>query len=248
MPDIIGVGDSFQEKTKHHRNRPAPPQPAITVKPEPFKTYPDAPKIKLPAPSFSDGKPLWEILRSRRSRREFIDRALSLEELSILLWAAQGVSGRQNGFYLRTAPSAGALYPVETYILVNSVDGLEPGIYHYGVLNHEVELLKQGAPGKAAARAAMDQEMIEKAGAVFFWSAVFDRCKYKYGQRAYRYVYLDAGHIAQNLILAAEALGLGACPAAAYYDDEIDDILGIACPAGDGMNESVIYIAAVGNI
>ena len=160
-----------------------------------------------------------------------------------MLWAGQGVTSLRQGLALRTAPSAGALYPVETYLVVQLVRDIPPGLYHYGVLGHDLELITPGDLRADTAAAALDQGFIASAGAVFIWTAVFDRSKGKYGERAYRYVYLDAGHIAQNVALAAAALGLGSCPIAALYDDEINALVGV-----DGRAESAVYMTSVGRI
>jgi SagB-type dehydrogenase family enzyme len=142
---------------------------------------------------------------------------------------------------LRAAPSAGALYPIETYVVVNAVSGIEPGVYHYGPERHELDLIRVGDFGPEFARAALDQRMAARASVVFAWTAVFERSKWKYKQRAYRYVYLDAGHIAQNVALAAVALGLGSCQIAAIYDDEANALLQV-----DGSSESTLYMTVVG--
>jgi SagB-type dehydrogenase family enzyme len=121
------------------------------------------------------------------------------------------------------------------------VEEIDPGIYHYDVVRHRLEQLRLGDFRMETARAALDQQMAARANVVFIWTAVFERSKWKYRQRAYRYVYLDAGHIAQNLALAAVALDLGSCQIAALYDDEANDLLGV-----NGVEESTIYMTAVG--
>ncbi len=146
------------------------------------------------------------------------------------------------GFEFRACPSAGALYPVETYLAINNVEDIEPGIYHYNVKNHELDQIKKGDFRLHIAQAALDQDMAYSANAVFVWTAVFQRSKWKYEQRAYRYVYLDAGHIAQNLALAAVSLDLGTCQIGALYDDEVNLLLEI-----DGKEESVLYMSVVGH-
>ena len=177
----------------------------------------------------------------RRSIRQFTSDPLSLGQLSYLLWAAAGIQRRERGYEFRTAPSAGALYPVETYLAVNNVQDLPRGIYHYPVVRHVLEELKLGSFGPDAATAALDQRMCADAAVTFIWTGIFERSKWKYKQRGYRYIYLDAGHIAANLALAAVALDLGSCQIGAIYDDEVNAILGV-----DGTNESVIYMTAVG--
>ena len=210
-------------------------------KPETYERYPSAPKVQLSPPQLTGGVPVWDVIRQRRSVRTFQDTPLKEAELSQLLWAAQGITRVIRDFGLRTAPSAGALYPVETYLVVHSVEGIEPGVYHYAVETHELDQLKVGDFRTAVARAALDQKIAYRANVVFVWTAVFERSKWKYKQRAYRYVYLDAGHIAQNVALGAVALGLGSCQIAALYDDEANALLGV-----DGIDESVIYMTVVG--
>lgn len=210
-------------------------------RPEAYKTYPGAPHLKLPVPETQGGLPLWDTIRERRSCRDFGGVPLSLEALSQLLWASQGITKKIQGFELRAAPSAGALYPIETYLAVLNVDGLEPGIYHHDIRHHELEPVKKGDCRADVAAALLDQQFIVKANVVFIWTAIFQRSKWKYQQRAYRYIYLDAGQIAQNLSLASVALGLGSCQIGALYDDEINALLGI-----DGEEESVVFTTAVG--
>jgi SagB-type dehydrogenase family enzyme len=180
-------------------------------------------------------------MKSRRSVRAFEPGPLGLDHLSQLLWASQGITGRLPGFDLRTAPSAGALYPIETYLAVHSVEGLGSGLYHYHVPDHSVELVAAGDFRAAVSRAALNQDFSTEANLVFLWTAVFQRSAWKYGERAYRYIYLDAGHLAQNLALAAVSLGLGSCQIAALFDDEVNSLLG-----ADGVEESIVYMTAVG--
>ncbi len=189
--------------------------------------------------------------------RSFGATPLSLLELSRLLWASAGITTsfitpHGQDFY-RAAPTAGALYPIETYVVANRVEGLEPGLYHYRVAgvdilerpivegSHSLEQLKTGDLRSEISAAALDQPMCAKAGAVFMWTAVFARSEWKYRERAYRYFYLDAGHMAAHLSLAAVAQGLGSCPVAAFYDDEVNALLGV-----DGQTEGIVYMTAVG--
>lgn len=236
-----GIGDTFQRETKYQRGHMPGGWLDWARKPETYKRYPSAPKVQLSPPQLTGGAPVWDVIRERRSVRTFRDTPLKEAELSQLLWAAQGITRAIRDFGLRTAPSAGALYPVETYLVVHSVEGIEPGVYHYAVETHELDQLKVGDFRTAVARAALDQKIAYRANVVFVWTAVFGRSKWKYKQRAYRYVYLDAGHIAQNVALGAVALGLGSCQIAALYDDEANALLGV-----DGVDESVIYMTVVG--
>ena len=236
-----GSGDRFQGETKYIRDKLPAGYLDWRKKPGPYKVYQEAPKAKLPAPERAGGMPVWEAVGRRRSVRDFRRSPVSTEDLSQLLWASQGVTKVRGEYALRSAPSAGALYPVETYLSVQMVEGIEPGIYHYGVREHELELLQPGDFRAGVAKAALDQGFLAEAAVVFAWTAVFARSKWKYKERAYRYVYLDAGHIAQSVALAAVALGLGSCQIAALYDDEVNAILGV-----DGKEESVVYMTALG--
>lgn len=237
-----GIGDNFQGATKYERDRMGGDKPLDwSRRPEPYKDYPDVPKVALDPPLLEDGPSLWEVMHRRRSERKFAETTLSRSDLSLLLWAAQGVTATHGRHAFRTAPSAGALYPVETYIVIHTVEGIEPGVYHYDVRAHALDQLKTGNFRTAVAQAALDQEIAYHANVVFVWTAVFQRSKWKYGERAYRYIYLDAGHIAQNVALAAVGLGLGSCQIAALYDNEVNALLDV-----DGKTESTIYMTVVG--
>jgi SagB-type dehydrogenase family enzyme len=185
---------------------------------------------------------LVELLRRRRSLRSFSSRPIEVNDLAFLLWASTGIQRRENGHEFRTVPSAGALYPIETYVVANNVDGLEKGLYHYNIRIHALEELRIGDLAEETSHASLDQEMCANASVVFIWTAVFQRSKWKYAERAYRYVYLDAGHIAQNLALSAISIGMGTCQIAAFYDDEINEIIGI-----DGEEESAVYLSVAGH-
>jgi len=235
------IGDLFQQETKYQRGHLPGGDLDWASKPATYKSYPSAPRIQLSSPETKGGPPIWDSIRQRRSLRAFQEPPLKEAELSQLLWAGQGITDTGMGFAFRTTPSAGALYPLETYAVVHSVEGIEPGVYHYSVQTHELEQLKLGDFRMAAARMALDQGIAHSAKAVFVWTALFARSKWKYRQRGYRYVYLDAGHIAQNVALAAVALGLGSCQIAAIYDDEVNALLGV-----DGVEESAIYLTVIG--
>jgi len=236
------VGDKFQQETKYSRNSLSNGFEWVNS-PELYKTYPNCKKIKLDKPNISTKKSLNEVLIKRKSIRNFSKKPINIQELSYLLWASSGIQRNENGYDYRTAPSAGALYPIETYLVINNVEDLPQGVYHYLIKDHALEELKLGDFSYEISKAALDQEMCATASIVFVWTAIFARSKCKYGQRAYRYIYLDAGHIAQNLVLASTSLNLGSCPIAALYDEEVNKIICV-----DGVEESVIYICALGNI
>jgi SagB-type dehydrogenase family enzyme len=234
-------GEVFQRQTRHQRGHLAAWWPDWATMPETYKRYVGAPQIALDQPETKGGMPLWSALQQRHSERGFSGEPVTMAELSQLLWAMQGITRITQGYAFRTAPSAGALYPIETYVIAHQVQGLRAGVYHYAIEAHALDELESGDLRAQAARAALDQRMVATSDVVFAWTAVFARSVWKYGQRAYRYIYLDAGHIAQNLALAAVSLGLGSCQIAALYDDEVNQLLGV-----DGESESVLYMSIVG--
>nr|MDO8081313.1 SagB/ThcOx family dehydrogenase [Candidatus Freyarchaeota archaeon] len=239
----MGVGDRFQKETKYTPESLRGHSLDWSHRTPSFKNH-ESPIaiISLPEPEITGGPNLWTVLNTRRSRRTYdAERTIKLELLSVLLWATQGVTSVYGDTFFRTAPSAGGLYPVETYLNVRLVDGLEPGIYHFRPQNFDLEFLKKGDYSGELAEAALGQAMVMNAQVTFVWSAVVERSKWKYGQRAYRYIYLDAGHIAQNLYLAGEALGLGVCAIGALFDEQVNMLIGV-----DGISETVIYMASVG--
>ena len=154
-----------------------------------------------------------------------------------------GLTRKFPHFAFRTTPSAGGLYPIETYPIINNVSNLLPGIYHYDIVKHNLELIKKGDFRMDVAKGCLDQEMAYKSSVNFIWTAVIGRSQWKYLQRCYRYIYMDAGHIGQNFYLVAEALNLGACTIGAIYDDELNQLLEI-----DGINETSIYVGVLGQI
>jgi SagB-type dehydrogenase family enzyme len=240
------VGEQFHHNTKYERGKIPRGSLDFSKRPPVYKEYHKARKVTLPSPETSKGPGIWDALKRRRSVRVFSGEPISKKELSQLLWATQGITKASVPAYggrlgLRTAPSAGALYPIETYLCVNNVEGIAPGIYHYSVESGDLEVIHEGALGVALADAALEQKMLAAGNVVFIWTAVFERSKWKYRQRAFRYVFLDAGHIAQNLALAGEGLGMGSCQVAAFYDEEVNQLLHL-----DGNTESTIYLSVVG--
>ncbi len=235
------VGDEFQRQTKYHPDRMGGGGLLRGAQPDAYKTYPESRKVALP--SFTPDRPmaLDQALKRRKSIRRYRPEPISLGQLGYLLWASTGIQRREQGYEFRTAPSAGALYPIETYLVANNVRSLDPGAYHYSIRGHELEQLRAGSLQQHIAAAALGQNMCATAPAVFVWTAIFARSRWKYAQRAYRYVYLDAGHIAENLALAAVSLGLGTCQVGALFDDEVNQLLGV-----DGTEESVVYMSVVG--
>jgi SagB-type dehydrogenase family enzyme len=178
--------------------------------------------ISLPEPVTSGEKPLEALLQQRRSVREYQEAGLDLSAIGQLLWAAQGITDPQ-GF--RTAPSAGALYPLELYVVAGNVDGLSPGVYHYHPDKHRLQQTEPGDKRHRLARAALAQSWVKAAAAVVVVTAVYDRTTRKYGKRGIRYVHMEAGHAAQNLLLQAEALGLATLVVGAFEDDAVATVL-----------------------
>lgn len=240
-----GIGAGFQEETKYTREKLQGHTLDWNAMPDTYKHY-DNPlaRIVLPKPVTKGEKDIWKLITRRRSRRDYNSRdTLDLNALALLLWASQGISARWGDTLFRTAPSAGGLFPVETYLNVRSVDQLESGIYHFRPADFDLEFIKKGDFSKGLAEAALGQEIVAEAQVTFIWSAVLARAKWKYRERAYRYIYLDAGHVAQNLYLAGEALGLGVCAVGAFFDDEVNGFPGL-----DGIEETVIYMATIGKL
>jgi SagB-type dehydrogenase family enzyme len=242
-PETKGIGEVFQEETKYTPEKLQGHGLDWDNMPDPYKQY-EAPltRIALPKPRADGEADIWQLLHRRRSTRIYArEKTVPQDILSALLWATQGLTASYGTSYFRTAPSAGGLYPVETYLGIRSVEGLEPGLYHFRPRAFDLELLKRGDNSRALTTAALQQEMVMDAQVTFIWSALMARGTWKYRQRAYRYVYIDAGHIAQNLYLAAGALGLGVCAIGAFFDDRVNELVGL-----DGVEETVIYMACVG--
>jgi SagB-type dehydrogenase family enzyme len=235
------VGDDFQTETKYARDKKFGHSLDWVNKPEIYKNYPSCRTIELPSGLKKATMDFAEVLRRRKSVRTFKNESLRKVDLAFLLWASTGIQRVEHGYEFRTAPSAGALYPIETYLATNNVEEVENGIYHYNIRNHLLEQIKTGNFGETLAHAALDQKMCATAPVVFIWTAVFGRSKWKYSQRAYRYIYLDAGHIAENLALAAASINCGSCHVGAFFDDEVDSVVSI-----DGLDESSICLSVAG--
>ena len=174
--------------------------------------------LALPAPRFSGEISVEQALGRRRSRREFAPEPLPLSAASQLLWAAQGFTDPAG---LRTAPSAGALYPLEVYLAAGAVSGVRPGLYRYDPRAHRLLLQYEGDPRARVAEAALEQRWLAEAPAIIVLTAVYQRTARKYGERATRYVHMEVGHAAQNVYLQAEALGLGTTLVGAFHDEAL---------------------------
>lgn len=234
-------GEIFQQKSKNTRGvgrSSVSDQQRLDL----YKTYENAISwISLPKPEFSPEIQFWDIIQKRHTTRAFKNEPISEMELSLLLFGMSGLTRVFPKFAFRTIPSAGGLFPIEIYAIINNVSGIEQGIYHYNIEKHELEYLKQGDFRKTIADACYGQRMLSKSAVNFVWTAIIERTRITYGERAYRFIYLDCGHLGQNFYLAAEALGLNACVVGAYYDDEVNQILDL-----DEKEEFAIYMGVVG--
>ncbi len=239
------IGSRFLRETRSENTSVSPqrrgdPQPPLE------QAYPaDARLIDLPEPE-SLQMPALDVraaIEQRSSQRRYSDQPYTLEELSFLLWCTQGVKAvTERPATLRTVPSAGARHAFETYLLVNRVDGLASGLYRYIALEHALMEVDLSAAINARLTAAtFDQKHIENSAVAFFWAAVAERMTWRYVERGYRYLFLDAGHVCQNLYLAAEVIGAGVCAIAAYDDVALNLALGL-----DGEANFAVYAASTG--
>lgn len=192
-----------------------------------------APPIALPDPSAYRGPSFEETMAARRSIRSASDTPLTLQELSQVLYAAQGITEPSRGF--RAAPSAGALYPLETFIFIYNAEGLEPGLYHYQPDGHQLALIKAGNFRLEVIALGLGQTFLGQTGACIVLAAVWQRTRWRYRERTYRYVLLEAGHAAQNIYLAATSLGLGTCAVGAFMDDALNALLELEAEAEDAL-------------
>ena len=198
--------------------------------------------LARPAIPFPDTRlppvPLADTVRRRRSARAFAAGAVTLRELATLLEAAYGVTAPLDDVSFRSVPSGGALYPLELYVLATRVDGLEPGLHHVDPLRRVLERLSDRSP---IGPLSPYDELLDAAAALVVVTGVFWRSRFKYGLRGYRFTLLEAGHLGQNLLLAASALELAALPVGGFYDRRVERVLGV-----DGVNEAPLYLFAVG--
>ncbi len=180
--------------------------------------------VVLPKPSLDGGVSVERALAQRRSVREFTPGPLPLSAVSQLLWAAQGITDPSGG---RTAPSAGALYPLEVYLVAGAVTGLRAGVYRYDPQQHHLVLVSEGDARAGVAAAALDQDWVAEAPAIVVLAARYQRSARKYGKRAPRYVHMEVGHAAQNVYLQAGVLGLGTTMVGALRDEALRRVLGL---------------------
>jgi SagB-type dehydrogenase family enzyme len=205
------------------------------------KRFPQRPYVPLPEADLGTTT-LANAVAARRSRRSFGPDSLELSKLSTLLHVAYGITAGIDGTpqSLRAVPSGGALYPLELYVVSHRVEALEPALYHYEPLRHVLELLRPLESPAEAELSPYPEPLVESA-AVVAMTAMFWRSRFKYGARAYRFALMEAGHVGQNLLLAAAALGLDAVPLGGFFDREVDAFLGV-----DGIYEASLYLVPLG--
>jgi SagB-type dehydrogenase family enzyme len=218
------------------------------VPPPPIEKTPAADAVRIPLVKRDDWHTIRKIdleaaIQNRRSRRDYSDQGMTLEELSFLLWATQGIQHLfGNHASLRTVPSAGARHALETYVAAQRLEALDRGLYRYLPIEHELVLeYRDDDLGCKLAQAALGQTFVATAAATLIWTAIPYRMEWRYGLAAHKVIALDAGHVCQNLYLACEALSAGTCAIAAYHQEKMDALLHV-----DGTEEFTIYLAPVG--
>ncbi len=240
-----GTGRHFMHATKYEVLEPSPQSEQHPQPPLELPVADDVPRFDLPAPDTLDLDlvNLREVITQRCTIRNYTGKLMLLKELSHLLWCTQGVKEVRDTYAtMRTVPSAGARHAFETYLLINDVEGLEPGIYRYLALSHQLITLDLGENlTDRATEACLNQEQVARSAVTFMWGAVAERMTWRYVERGYRYLLLDAGHVCQNLYLAAQVIGCGVCALAAFDDDKLNALLNL-----DGDSQFVVYAATVG--
>lgn len=242
---MLPTGRIFMEQTRYEhltasdqtQGRPAPPlEKAVSQ---------DVTVIPLPKPEdiTVDTMDLRTAIEQRRSTRHYARDPLTIEELAYLCWCTQGIVEVKAPFYtLRNVPSAGGRHAMETYLLVNRVSGIPPGLYRYLAFSHSLATLDTTSGiSDQIMSACLGQAFVRSSAVTFIFTAVIYRMSWRYSERAYRLIHLDAGHACQNLYLASEQIGCGTCAIGAFDDQQMADVLNI-----DGEDEFVLYCATVG--
>ncbi len=240
-----GQGREFMEKTKYRYLEQSDQNSGLPQPPLEFPAAKGKRIVDLPDPKSVEAELLdvRKAIDRRVSVRAYSDEPLSLQELSLLLWCTQGVKQTTSRpATLRTVPSAGARHCFETSVLANRVDRLKPGLYRFLAGAHRLQEVDLGPDvAERLTKACLDQRFIMASAATFIWTAVAYRMMWRYGERGYRYMHLDAGHVCQNLYLSAEAVGCGVCAIAAFDDDALNQALGL-----DGVDQFAVYVGVVG--
>jgi SagB-type dehydrogenase family enzyme len=204
-----------------------------------YKSYDDAVRLALPPAPTSGGLTVETALARRQSSRAYSVDPMTAQELSRVLLLTAGLSSGGR----RHHPSSGALYPIETYTVVHNVTGVESGVYHYNSENHLLDQVRAGDFRSYVVEHGLNQQFLGECAVVLYLTMIFQRMRFKYGERSYRYGLIEAGHLGQNLYLAATSIGLGACAVGAYDDQGIDQLLGI-----DGREEVSVYLLSLGRV
>lgn len=239
----MSIDQAFLEGTRYGALGPSDQQRGIPQPPL-HRILRDGPRVALPDPSKELGQiTLRRAIEIRRSLRTYDDASLTLDEVSFLLWATQGIQQTSKSTHtIRTVPSAGARHAMETVLLANRVEGLIPSVYQYDAAHHQLIRWEDTTDSSAQWMAAcLGQPMLATCAVGFAWIADRSRMGWRYSERGLRYLFLDAGHICQNLHLAAESISAGACAIGAFDDDALNELLGL-----DGKSLLVIYLATVG--
>ena len=205
-----------------------------------YKKYEVDKKIVLPAPELV-GMNVEKAIRTRRSVRYYADQPVTPEQLSQILLSANGITEDSDGWEFRAAPSGGALYPVEIYVVVSNVDTIADGLYHFQVSDSSLEMIRKGNLDKQLHLAANEQEAVGSSALTLVLTARFNRSTTKYGDRGYRYTYIEAGAVCENVYLQANSLGLGTVAIGAFNDDMLNRFLEI-----DGLDEAALLIMPIG--
>lgn len=237
--DTMTIGERFQYLTGFGPEGYRLREPGWGEQVPLYKEYKDALRVQLPPPA-AGAMTVAEAIAARRSIRRFADRPMSLEVLSRTLLSAAGITGSGRMDH-RAAPSAGALYPVETYVIVTNVDTLSDGLYHFQVADSSLALIREGDFSLQIYEAANEQDWVGASPVTLVFTARFNRVTQKYADRGYRYAYIEGGAIAENVYLQAASLGLGTVLVGSFNDDALNEFLGV-----DGLNEAALLIMPVG--
>ena len=242
---MSGIGRDFVRGTYYERLSRSDQMKGVRRPPLELPHQGAAEPIPLPPPESLSVTPvdLRTAVEKRRSVRRYAPQPLAREELAFLLWCTQGVRD-VSGATFRTVPSAGARHAFETFLLVNRVAGLHEGLYRYLALSHELLAVPSDERSRERlSEACFNQDMVSASAVTFVWAAVPYRMTWRYGERGYRYLYLDAGHICQNLYLSTAAVDCGVCAIAAFDDEKVDRLFGF-----DGKRVFTVYLATVGKL
>ncbi|HPI97801.1 MAG TPA: SagB/ThcOx family dehydrogenase [Synergistales bacterium] len=228
----------FLEESDQFRGLPQPPLEVPCMDGSLLLKLPSLENLKIPLLDMG------EAIVRRASRRSYTGQEITPGELSWLLWCTQGVKEMLSEATIRNVPSAGARHPLETYLSIHNVSGIDQGLYRYIATRHSLQEIRKD-PGFAhkLTRACLGQKFILSSAVTFIWTVDMYRSTWRYGQRGYRYIFLDAGHACQNLYLSAESVGCGVCAVAAFHDRSLTELLEL-----DGVDHFPIYLASVGKV